>query len=125
LLLSFKRLKFMAMKDFLFVYRSNFNDMPKRSPEEMQALTKRWMDWIGSIAAQNKLTDRGNRLESAGKVLRADGVITDGPYTELKETLGGYSIVKAASLEEAVGLAKGCPGLTVGGNVEVREISIL
>jgi hypothetical protein len=113
------------MKDFLFVYRSNFSAMPKSSPEEMQVMTKRWMDWIGSIAAKNKLTDRGNRLNPEGKVLRADGVVTDGPYTELKETLGGYSIVKAASIEEAIGLAKGCPGLTVGGNVEIREISIM
>ncbi len=91
----------------------------------MQALTKRWMDWIGSIAAQNKLGDRGNRLEQRGKVVRNPSLVTDGPYTELKETVGGYSLVKADSLEEATELAKGCPGLTVGGSVEVREISKL
>ncbi len=113
------------MKDFLFAYRMNAGAMPKSSPEEMQALTKRWMDWIGSIAAQDKLTDRGNRLNPEGKVLRADGVVTDGPYTEIKETLGGYSIVKAGSMQEAIGLAKGCPVLSVGGNVEIREISIM
>lgn len=113
------------MKDFLLAYRADYDKMPRRSPEEMQALTKRWMDWIGSIAAQNKLTDRGNRLDLSGKVIRPDGVITDGPYTEIKESLGGYSIVKASSIEEAIGLAKGCPILAAGGNVEVREISIL
>ena len=81
------------------------------------------MDWIGGIAAQNKLTDKGSSLAAPGKVVRPENVITDGPYTEIKELLGGFSIVKAASLEEAAELAKGCPILAVGGNVEVREIN--
>jgi hypothetical protein len=109
------------MKDFLFVFRDK--GMPANvSPDEMQAMTKRWMDWLGGIAAQNKLGDRGNRLFPSGKVVKPGNVITDGPYSEIKESIGGYSIVKADSLEEAAEMAKGCPGLTVGGNVEVREI---
>ncbi len=110
------------MKDFLFLYRADYKSMPTGSPEEMQAMMKKWMDWIGSIAAQNKLTDRGNRLGGEGKVLRPDNVVTDGPYTEIKELLGGYTVVKAESLDEAVSLAKGCPILAVGGNIEVRPI---
>jgi hypothetical protein len=110
------------MKDFLFVFRDN-GMPPNVSPDEMQAMTKRWMDWIGGIAAQNKLGDRGNRLFPSGKVVKPGNIITDGPYSEIKESIGGYSIVKANSLEEATELAKGCPGLTVGGTVEVREIS--
>src|ERR1700680_4753898 len=111
------------MKDFLLAFRTDYTTMPKGSPEEMQATTKRWMDWIGGIAAQNKLTDRGNRLVPSGKVVRSDNVITDGPYTEIKESIVGYSIVKADSVKEAAELAKGCPILTIGGNVEVREIN--
>jgi hypothetical protein len=113
------------MKDFLLVYRSDFSKMPKASPEEMQASTKRWMDWIGGIAAQNKLTDRGNRLFPTGQVLKTGNVITDGPYTEIKESIAGYSIVKADSVEEATELATGCPILKSGGNVEIREISAM
>jgi hypothetical protein len=113
------------MKDFLLVYRVDQNTMPKASPEEMQASTKRWMDWIGGIAAQNKLTDRGNRLFPSGKVVKSNNVIADGPYTEIKESLVGYSIVKAGSIEEATELANGCPILKIGGNVEVREINAL
>ncbi len=113
------------MKDFLLVFRADYNTMPKASPEQMQATTKRYMDWIGGIAAQNKLTDRGNSLVPSGKVVKADNVITDGPYTEIKECIMGYSIVKAESIEEAAELAKGCPILTFGGNVEVREIRIM
>lgn len=113
------------MKDFLLVFRTDYSTMPKLSPEEMQASTKRWMDWIGGIAAQNKLTDRGNRLVPSGKIVKADSVIADGPYAEIKESVVGYSIVKADSVEEATELAKGCPILRIGGNVEVREISVM
>src|SRR5882762_7731461 len=114
------------MKDFLLVFRTDYSTMPKpASPEEMQASTKRWMDWIGGIAAQNKLVDRGNRLVPAGQVVKADNVIADGPYTEIKESIVGYSLVKANSIGEASELAKGCPILRIGGNVEVREISVL
>ena len=113
------------MKDFLLVYRSNFSPVPTTSPEEMQAMTKKWMDWIGSIAAQNKLTDRGNRLTPDAKVVRPNNVVTDGPYMETKEAIAGYSIVKAETLDEAVDIARGCPVYLVGGNVEVREIGVM
>ena len=113
------------MKDFLLVFRADYSNQPKSSPEEMQATTKLWMDWVGGIAAQDRLTNRGNSLAGAGKVLKANNVITDGPYMEIKEVIGGYTIVKAESLEEATELAKGCPILAVGGNVEVREINVM
>jgi hypothetical protein len=111
------------MKEFLFVFRADYASMAQRSPEEMQANMKLWMDWIGGIAAQNKLVDRGNRLGSAGKVVKQNNVITDGPYTEIKEIIGGYTLVKADSLDEATALASGCPVLHIGGSVEVREIN--
>lgn len=116
------------MNDYLLIYRigEDANQaMAQRSPEEMQAVTRQWMDWIGGIAAQNKLTDRGNRLFPNGKVLRRGNVVADGPYTEIKEFISGYSIVKAGSIEEAAKLAEGCPGLEFGGNVEIREINQL
>ena len=74
-----------TMKEFMFLSHADFKDMPRSSPEEMQAQTKRWMDWIGGIAAQNKLVSNGNRLSLVGKVLKANNVITDVPYTEIKE----------------------------------------
>jgi hypothetical protein len=114
------------MKDFLFVFRTDISKMPTGSPEQMQALTKKWMDWFGSVAAQNKLTDRGNRLiPGQGKVVKPANVVTDGPYMEIKESIAGYSIMKANSFEEAAEIAKGCPVLQVGGNVEVREIMVM
>lgn len=113
------------MKEFLLIFRADYKTMPKASPEEMQATTQKWMNWVSGIAAQNKLADRGNRLVSTGKVLNSDGTISDGPYTEIKESILGYSLIKATSLEEATELANGCPVLSLGGNVEVREINVL
>lgn len=112
------------MKNFLFLYRSE-PSKNQPSPEEMQANMKRWMDWVGALAAQDKLVDRGSSLQAAGKVVKQNTMITDGPYTELKEVIAGYSMVKAASIEEATALAQGCPIFNSGGNVEVREINMM
>ena len=113
------------MKEFLLLFRSDYETMPQRdNPEEWQATAKKWQDWIGGIAAQDRWVAAGQQLSQDGKVIRTNGVITDGPYTEIKETLISYCTIKAESLEEAAELAKGCPILTIGGNVEVREISV-
>ena len=112
------------MDEFILIFRHE-DGTKIASPEQMQIWMKQTMDWIGGIAAQNKLTDRGNRLVPSGKVVKADNVIADGPYTEIKECIVGYSIVKAATIEEASELTKGCPILAAGGNVEVREINAL
>lgn len=92
------------------------------SPEQMQAMMKPWQDWMGSLAAQNKLVSPGNRLASNGKVVKANNVVTNGPYVETKEAIGGYIIIKASSLDEAAKLSEGCPIFQMGGNVEVRTI---
>jgi hypothetical protein len=113
------------MKNFLLIFRYDSNALPQGSPAELQAMTKKWIDWIGGIAAQGKLTDRGNRLEYVGKMVRPNNIITDGPFTEVKELIGGYSIVKAISLDEATALAEGCPILSEGGSVEVRPVNEL
>ena len=112
------------MKEFLLIYRTDYNKMMQATPEQAEVMMKKWMDWLGGIAAQNKLTSKGNRLHNSGKLVKAD-VVTNGPYTEIKETIGGYSIIKAESYDEAVELAKGCPVLLTGGNVEVREIDVM
>jgi len=111
------------MKEFLLIFRrENTPSTPPMSPEQLQAMMKPWQDWLGSIAAQNKLVNAGNRLEGDGNVLKPNNIITNGPYVEIKEAVGGYTIIKAASLEEATALSKDCPILSVGGSVEVRAI---
>ncbi len=111
------------MKEFLLIFRrEDSNYAEQMSPEQIQAILKPWNDWIGGIAAQNKLVTAGNRLESDGKVVKPNNLITNGPFVEIKEVLGGYTIIRANSLEEATELSKGCPILQVGGSVEVRAI---
>ncbi len=94
------------------------------SPEQIQIWMKQTMDWIGGIAAQNKFTS-GTGLPFAGaKVVHANKTVTNGPFGDIKETIGGLIIVKAESIEEAVEFARGCPVLQGEGNtVEVRKIA--
>ena len=107
------------MKEFVLIFRLNSQSNAKPSPEQMQER----LNWLGSIAAQNKLADRGKTLSvSNAKTVKSGKVITDGPYTEIKEFISGFMVVKTATIEEAVELAKGNPIFKIGGNVEVREV---
>lgn len=111
------------MKEFILIFRNSESNSENPSPEQMQAIMKQWQDWIGGIAAQNKLVSSGNRLASEGsKVVKPNNIITNGPFVEIKEAVGGYIIVKAMSVDEAVELSKSCPILQIGGSVEVRTI---
>jgi hypothetical protein len=94
------------------------------SPEQMQVWMKQTMDWIGGISAQNKfISGTGLPFEDA-RVVRPHNIVTNGPFGEIKETIGGLIIVKADSVEEAVEFARGCPVLQGEGNsVEVRKIA--
>jgi hypothetical protein len=109
------------MNEFMMIFRNAYNVEFKPSPEQMQAGIKQWQDWIGGIAAQGKFVGT-NQLGFQGKTLKADNTITDGPYAEVKEIVGGYIIVKSDSIDEAMEMAKGCPILQYGGNVEVRDV---
>ena len=97
------------------------------SPEQIQAWMKQTMDWIGGIAAQNKfVSGTGLPFDSARVVTtkNSKAVVTNGPFGEIKETIGGFIIVKADSIDEAVEFAKGCPVLQGEGNsMEVRKIA--
>lgn len=106
----------------MMIFRNEKNEgaeMP--SSEQMQAAMKQWQKWIGGIAAQGKCSGT-NRLLPEGKTIKPNKVITDGPYVELREMIGGYLIVKANTLDEAVEMAKSCPNLLYGGNVEIRSV---
>ncbi|MEM7575551.1 MAG: YciI family protein [Bacteroidota bacterium] len=109
------------MQDFMLIFHSSPSTDYRPSPEEIQASIKRWQDWIGNIAAQGKFLST-NALNRSGKVVAADGTVTDGPYTELKEIIGGYVLIRADNYDEAVDLSAGCPTFRLGGKVEVREV---
>jgi hypothetical protein len=109
------------MKDFMFIFR-NKTDRPQPTPEEMQKIMQLWMGWIDKLKQKN-IYSAGEPLTPPGKVVKGNNAtVTDGPFAESKEVVGGFFIVKANSLEEATELAKDCPDLPNGGSVEVREI---
>jgi hypothetical protein len=110
------------MKEFVLLFRRPDNEQISADTEKMKGLEKRWQDWVGGIAAQGKFANGGMRLSMEGKVLKAGGVITDGPFVEIKEKLGGFIVVKADTLEDATTLAHGCPALEIGGSVEIRPL---
>lgn len=110
------------MKEFVLLFRQPGFEYRDKDPEKEKELSKKWQDWVGGIAAQGKFANGGLRLSLEGKVLKAGGVVTDGPFVEIKEKLGGFIVVKADSLEEATTLAHGCPAMEMGGSVEVRPV---
>jgi hypothetical protein len=112
------------MNEYALIFRREQPVEEKPSPAELQASIKPWQEWIGSIAAQNKLVNKGIRLKQGGYTLKPDDVITNGPYSETKEIIGGLIIIKAQNHENAVEIAKACPLLfpPLNGTVEVREI---
>jgi hypothetical protein len=111
------------MANFLFVYRGGDDRYAKMTPEEMQQNMQKWGNWIRGALQNGWMVDPGDALTHEGRVVNAKKVVTDGPFVESKEIVGGYSIVKADSIDEAAELAKGCPALLTGGKVEVRALA--
>ena len=109
------------MKDFMFIFRSR-TDLPAPTPEEMQNNMQLWFAWVEKLKKQN-IYVAGEALMPPGKLVKgAQPLVTDGPFAESKEVVGGFFVVKANSFEEASELAKECPDLPGGGTVEVREV---
>jgi hypothetical protein len=110
------------MKDFALIFRNEAGNEAKVTPELFATLLTDWQNWVGGIASQGKLTSPGSRLGFDGRSIKPGNTVATGPYAEIKETLRGFHIVKTDSMDEAIEIAKGCPILTIGGSVEVRDI---
>ena len=111
------------MDEFILIFRHEDGNKIA-SPEQIQVWMKQTMDWIGGIAAQNKFSGGNGLPFDDSRVVGHNNVVTNGPFGDIKETIGGYVIVKADSVDEAVEFAKGCPVLQGEGNtVEVRKIA--
>lgn len=110
------------MADYLFLFRGGDAAMAKMSPEELQKNMQKWMGWIEGLS-KDGIFKAGEPLDQKGMVIRGKKqVVTDGPYAESKDLVGGYLIVKAATLSKAAQIAKGCPIFESNGSVEIREI---
>jgi hypothetical protein len=113
------------MPNYLLLLRQNPSRPRTGSPDEFLARTKEYMAWTDRIRAEGRHKAGDKLTDDPGKVLRAQGgraAVTDGPFAESKEVLGGYYIISAASYEEACRVAETCPHLKFGGSIEVRQI---
>jgi hypothetical protein len=93
-------------------------------PEQQRQLAKQWNDWFDSLASQGKVL-HAHPLGLEGRVVSGSTGerVTDGPYAEAKEVVGGYFFLTVATIDEATVIAKGCPGLPLGLTVEVRPVA--
>lgn len=94
------------------------------SPDEIQAMIARYKKWAGGLAAAGKLAGGHKLQDLTGRVLKNNGGtinVTDGPYAETKEIIGGFFVIEASGYDEAVELSKSCPHLDYG-RIELREV---
>lgn len=109
------------MSEFVYLYRGG--DGPSDSPEQGEQQMQKWVAWMQQLGEKGHMKDRGQPLERSGKVVRGkDKTITDGPYAETKDLVGGYTLIEAKDLSQAAELSKGCPIFEYGGIVEVRPV---
>lgn len=108
------------MNQYVYLYRGG---EAGRSPERMQEMMGKWMAWLKDLADKGHIKDRGQPLEKSGKLVKGRSkAVTDGPFAEAKDVIGGYTLIEAANIEQAAELAKGCPVLEVDGQVEIRPV---
>lgn len=105
------------MNEFVFLYRNGSHSM---SPEQIEQVLPKWAAWFQGLAAKGHILDRGQPLQRSGKLVGK--TVTDGPFAEAKDVIGGYTLIKARDVGEAADLAKGCPVIEAGGQVEVRPV---
>jgi hypothetical protein len=108
------------MNEFLLLYRGA---QRPSSPQDAEQIMQKWMSWLQDLSNRGHLKDRGQPLEPIGKVVAGkQKTVTDGPFAEVKDLVGGYSLIEAKDLAEAAELSKGCPVFERNGFVEVRPI---
>ena len=109
------------MEKFIYLFRGGMHS-GEHSPEAMQSQLQKWAQWMQTLG-QKQIMVGGEPLQNSGKTLKGTKkIITDGPFAEAKEMVGGYLVVNAKDINEAVEFSKGCPIFDVDGSVEVRPI---
>jgi hypothetical protein len=116
------------MPDFILLLHSPAGPRPALSPEQLSAVTQDYMGWRNRMHAEGHLKGGEKLTFDAGRVMRANGgrvTVTDGPYAESKELLGGFFLITARDYDEACRISESCPHFKYGGSIEVRQIDIL
>ena len=109
------------MEKFMLIFHGG--QMHDLSPEQMEEHMAKWLQWVQQLTEQGRYLS-GEPLLPGGKLVSgpAGKTVTDGPYTEGKEVVGGYFLLLASGLDEAVEIARSCPDFDMGGSVQVRQV---
>jgi hypothetical protein len=113
------------MSEFVFLYRATPEARRESmgSPERAQQAMTKWRAWFKDMTDKGYVKNMGQPLEDTGKVVGGrKKIVTDGPYSETKDLIGGYSLIEARDLDQAAQIALGCPIIEGGGFVEVRPV---
>jgi hypothetical protein len=113
------------MPNYMLLLHNGLNRPAPSSPDDFAAMMKAYMVWTDKIRTEGRHKGGQKLTEDAGKIMRANGgrvTITDGPYAESKEIVGGFYVISAKDYAEACRVAEDSPHLKYGGRIEVREI---
>jgi hypothetical protein len=110
------------MEKFMLLFRGSDVYQPGQSPEAFQALKQKLLHWVGELSEKG-LHVASEPLQPTGKQVNgAKKTVTDGPFGEARQVVGGCTIVQARDIDEAIEIAKGCPVLESNATIEVRPI---
>jgi hypothetical protein len=115
------------MAQFMLILHEIPGSYAKLSPTEIQGILEKYGDWTAKLAQTGKLVGGQKLMDEGGKLMTKSGdrlTVVDGPYSETKEVVGGYFVIKAAEYEEAVQIASDLPHLPFG-RVEVRQVDFM
>jgi hypothetical protein len=116
------------MPDFLLLLHQSPAKFHDLSPEEIQKIITKYKAWREDLVGRNKIRGGQKLTDDVGRRLRIQGEkvsVTEGPFSESQEVLGGFFAVEAADYDEAVDIARTCPHLTGGQWIEVRQVDVL
>lgn len=113
------------MAQYMLLLRGGNEEFGSLGADQLQAIIQRYVDWTEELRREGRLQHSDSLLPGGHTVrVRDDRPVVDGPYTETKETVGGYYVIQVADEDEAVEVSKHCPILAHGGLVEIREIEV-
>ncbi|MDH3648139.1 MAG: YciI family protein [Saprospiraceae bacterium] len=113
------------MKEFMLIFLGADYSQLDLSPEESQGQMQKWFQWVDNLRKDDIYVEGRPLAPLAKRMQGKDLVITDGPFAETKELVGGYFIVKAKDFEAAAEIAKDYPDFHLGGGVEIREVMMM
>jgi hypothetical protein len=112
------------MSEFVFLYRSTPEQQREAmgTPAQAQRSLESYRAWIRTLEQGGHLAAHGQPLDPSGRVVKAERMVTDGPYVEAKDLVLGFIVIEAADIDQAVELAHGCPIVQGGGSIEIRPV---